>query len=118
MKIVSINGSSRCEKGNTNKIIEHVLNYVQSPEVKTFFPFKSNIKHCIDCKKCFETGKCILKDDMQEYIEALSSSDLIILATPIYTNFMTSSLKVVLDRLRPGRKVSIKLIRGVFFLLF
>jgi multimeric flavodoxin WrbA len=34
-------------------------------------------------------------------LKAITESDLVILATPIYTNFMTASLKLVLDRLRP-----------------
>jgi len=65
-----------------------------------------------DCRGCFNCwtstpGKCIQDDEMKPVLEKLADADLIVLATPVYVDGMTGSLKTLLDR-------SIPLLHGAF----
>ena len=87
-------------KGKTNKVLTEVIN---SSKVTIDFTridlLKKDIHHCIGCNQC-NTGdfSCIYNDDMVEIYKAIESADLIILATPIYFNSVTSIMKTMIDR--------------------
>jgi multimeric flavodoxin WrbA len=53
---------------------------------------------CIGCLECTETGKCVIRDDMQEIYQEMIGSEGIIWATPVYYWSMTSQAKAVMDR--------------------
>ncbi len=42
------------------------------------------IKFCIGCLKCQETGKCVISDDVPEIMAKLHDADVVCFATPIY----------------------------------
>ncbi len=101
MKIVVMNGSPKKDRGNTAFIIEKVISILNNNEVSYLYPCDDEIYPCYDCGKCFgKNNVCVIDDDMKNYVEKLSICDLLIISTPIYTNFMTAPLKAVLDRLR------------------
>ena len=54
---------------------------------------------CIDCQACFKTGKCILEDDMDEVYELLRTTNILVLASPVYFYGISAQLKALLDRL-------------------
>jgi multimeric flavodoxin WrbA len=58
-----------------------------------------DIKHCVGCNKC-NTGEynCIFNDDMVEVYKSIEEADVVILATPIHFNSMTSVMKTMVDR--------------------
>jgi multimeric flavodoxin WrbA len=56
------------------------------------------IRACIGCYQCYNTGTCIFMDDMTGIIRALSGARVVIVCTPVYTNTVPGSLKIVLDR--------------------
>jgi multimeric flavodoxin WrbA len=56
------------------------------------------IRACIGCYQCYNTGTCIFEDDMTGIIRALSGARIVIICTPVYTNTVPGSLKIVLDR--------------------
>lgn len=67
-----------------------------------------------DCRGCFNCwgatpGECIQDDDMKEVLSKIAEADLLVLATPVYVDGMTGSLKTLLDR-------SIPLIKGRFII--
>jgi len=102
MNILIINGSAKADKGTTQLIINHIENNLKDDTVNIFYPAQNIINECIDCKKCFTNiGNCIFEDDMEQYLKEWDKSDLIILASPIYSYSMSSHLKKVLDRIRP-----------------
>jgi len=87
-------------KGKTNKILIEVLNSKeQLIDFKRINLLKKYIHHCIGCNQC-NTGdfSCIYDDDMVEIYKAIEASDVIILATPIYFNSVTSIMKTMIDR--------------------
>ena len=87
-------------KGKTNKVLTEVIN---SSKVTIDFTridlLKKDIHHCIGCNQC-NTGdfSCIYNDDMVEIYKAIEASDVIVLATPIYFNSVTSIMKTMIDR--------------------
>ena len=56
------------------------------------------IRACIGCYQCYNTGTCIFEDDMAGIIRALSAARVVIVCTPVYTNTVPGSLKIVFDR--------------------
>lgn len=57
------------------------------------------IKPCIDCNYCKNNwGKCVHEDDMTDVYQTLRQADIMIIATPVYFNGVTSKLKTLVDR--------------------
>jgi len=99
MKIIGIMGSPR-KRGNTEILLDIGLEEAQKNGVlvsKISLRDKT-IAPCNGCLECFETGKCIIKDDMQEIYKEMVESDGIIWASPVYFWSMTSLTKTVMDR--------------------
>lgn len=99
MKIVVLNGSPNI-KGSTNILIDafskgakeagHSVDYFDIPYLK--------IHPCFGCVKCGYNGPCVQYDDMTMIKESLLTSDMIVLATPLYYYGFSAQLKMVIDR--------------------
>lgn len=62
---------------------------------------EKDIKYCIGCLACQKTEKCVIKDDMPEFIEKVKNAEILVFATPIYYYEMSGQMKTLLDRLNP-----------------
>lgn len=60
-----------------------------------------NINFCIGCFACAKTEKCFMDDDAQAIVEKMRHTDVIVFATPVYSNQMCGSMKTLLDRTNP-----------------
>lgn len=62
---------------------------------------KMNISGCIGCEFCHnrEPGVCCQKDDMQKIYSILESTEVIILASPIYFFNISGQLQTVISRM-------------------
>lgn len=101
MKILVLNGSPR-HNGNTAKLIDafnrgaiekgHQVNIVDVCD--------KDIHGCTGCEYCHTKGKgtCIQKDDMSEIYDNLKSSEMLVLASPIYYHGLSGQLKCAIDR--------------------
>jgi putative NADPH-quinone reductase len=102
MNILAINGSPHGKDGNTDLLLQCLLQGMKNAGAitETIYLNKLNIKHCIGCTNCwFKTpGKCIYNDDMAVLLEKRSKADLLIFATPLYVFSMTGLMKDFLDR--------------------
>ncbi len=56
---------------------------------------------CIGCLSCQKTGKCVIKDDMEEINQKIHDCDAVAFATPIYYYEMCGQMKTLLDRANP-----------------
>ena len=56
------------------------------------------IRACIGCYQCYNTGTCIFEDDMTEIIRSISHARIIVICTPVFTNTVPGSLKIMIDR--------------------
>lgn len=79
-KTLIVNGSPRPE-GETAYLIG-VLKQQLRGEVVELSAFRDDISPCVDCRKCLETGRCAVDDDMRTVYD--DEYDNVVLATPIY----------------------------------
>jgi multimeric flavodoxin WrbA len=99
MKVLGIMGSPRVG-GNSDILLDQALAGAKEAgaEVQKIILDKKKISGCHDCKKCNETGICVIKDDMLEIHKKILDADAIIHSCPVYFWSMTSQMKAYLDR--------------------
>ncbi len=56
------------------------------------------IAPCHACYACKGTGKCAIKDDMADVLQAMIDADVLVLASPVYFYSIDAQLKAVIDR--------------------
>ena len=104
MKKICVLKASPRKEGNTYSLLKVILDELNKYdcEVKEFDLYDMNINSCIACRACQEDWSrvyCVQNDDMEYIIDAVVESDLILLASPIYSWYCTPPLKAALDRL-------------------
>jgi multimeric flavodoxin WrbA len=99
MKVLGIYGSPR-KGGNTDQLLDKALEGARGAgaETRSVYARELTMRGCMECGGCDETGKCVLKDEMQSVYPLLYEADAIIIATPIFFYNVTSQLKAVIDR--------------------
>ncbi|HAK41765.1 MAG TPA: flavodoxin family protein [Clostridium sp.] len=100
MKRLLIINSSPNVEGHTNKILDALLKGIKSDiEIKHINCYEVNINPCIDCKYCSKVlGECSIKDSMTKIYRQIETSDIILLASPMYFGMFPSPLKSLIDR--------------------
>jgi len=105
LKVLVINGSPRKSRGATAGILSHFVEGMKEAKahVDVIYSIGLDIGDCRGCFNCWENtpGKCIQDDDMTEVLAKMADSDILVLATPVYVDGMTGSLKSLLDRSIP-----------------
>ena len=120
MKAIFISGSPR-KNGNTATIINAIGQGLKDKgfETKTIVLSDFNIGYCVGCKSCYQTGNCVLQDDVASIAEEIFNSQLVIVASPSYWGDVTAQLKTFIDRCTPfcdtnsERKLMAKGAKGV-----
>ncbi len=56
------------------------------------------IAPCRACYACKGTGKCAIKDDMSDILQAMIDADVLVLASPVYFYSIDAQLKALIDR--------------------
>lgn len=109
--IVGIYGSPRVG-GNTDTLLNAVLKGAEEggAAAQRIYLRDLNFVPCQNCGGCAKTGQCHIKDNMGVVYEALDSSDLIVLAAPIYFCSVSAQAKAMIDRCQPywARKYVLK----------
>ena len=59
------------------------------------------LRFCLGCFACQKSGKCVIRDDMQEIVPKMEQADVLAFATPIYYYEMSGQMKTLLDRGNP-----------------
>ncbi len=90
MKTLIINGSPR-ESGDSQFIIDKLVDKLKG-EVQIINVYKENFSPCIDCRYCWTTNGCAIKDDMDKVYEQINEVDNVILSSPIYFSELTGPL--------------------------
>lgn len=99
MKVLGICCSPR-KHSNTGVLLQTVLDKAQQEgaEVELVTLAGKTISPCDGCNSCVKTGKCHIKDDMQEIYTKLSEADGVIFGTPVYFWNVTAQAKALIDR--------------------
>lgn len=100
---VIFRGSPR-KNGNTNALTDVVAEQLRSKgwSVREFELYDMHIEPCLACRQCqqdWNTVNCAREDDMAQIFDAVERSQLLILATPVYSWYCTPPMKAMLDRL-------------------
>jgi len=96
-KTIIINGSPRTD-GNTARLIEEMRKNLTG-DVVEISAFRSDIAPCIDCRNCWKTAKCTVKDDMSILYD--DDFDNVVLATPVYFMTLPGSVLSLISRFQP-----------------
>lgn len=100
MKILAINGSFR-KGGNTDIVIDSILRGADEQGAVTEKIFVDDLKlnSCQGCLECRQEGICRQQDGLQGIVRKIEESDAVVIGSPIYGNYMTGQLKIMLDRM-------------------
>ena len=100
MKVLIINGSPRVN-GNTTIAIREMENVFKADgiDVETVQVGNKDIRGCIACGKCFNTGKCVFDDIVNELAPKFEEADGLVIASPVYYASANATLIACLDRL-------------------
>jgi multimeric flavodoxin WrbA len=99
LKALAILGSPRI-KMNTDILLDKVIDGLEDRDVfvEKIELRKLNIHPCIACGACEKTGNCFMKDDMNLLYNKFDEADIVVFASPLYFNSVTSMSKIMIDR--------------------
>lgn len=95
-KITMVIGSMR--KGNSAYIAGEIAKVF--PDINAY-TLGHNVNYCTGCLECDETHKCVIRDDMDQILESIIASDVLLIITPVRYSLMSGDVKVFIDRLNP-----------------
>ena len=97
--LVVIEGSPRAD-GNCSIFTEWAAEAARNAGMtaQVIYPHDMEIHPCIGCYQCYNTGTCVFADDMTGIIDALRRCKVLAVTSPVYTNTVSGSLKILIDR--------------------
>mgnify|MGYP000923227102 FL=1 len=104
MKVILVNGSPR-EKGCTYTALSEVAKTLEKNGIETeFFHVGTKpISGCLACGKCFKTGKCIINDCVNEFLEKAAEADGFVFGTPVHYAAASGQLVSFMHRVFYGK---------------
>lgn len=100
MKVLMINGSPRAN-GNTSIALGEMEKVFAQEGVETEILSIGNkdVRGCIACGRCAETGKCVFDDIVNEAAPKFEACDGLVIASPVYYASANATLVAFLTRL-------------------
>ncbi len=103
-RIVTVSGSPHNTNSNTRALVEDFVEEMAAAgldvEHKVYSLKEYNVKPCLGCWNCTKKKPCPLNGDgLEEIKKAMIECDMLILASPVYTNQVTAQMKAFFDRL-------------------
>jgi len=98
-KVLGVIGSPR-RGGNTEILVDEVLRGAQESGAATekIVLTQLDIRPCLACDGCADSGECVQKDDMAGLFEKMQESQVWVLGTPVYWWGPSAQFKAYLDR--------------------
>ena len=99
IKVLAICGSPR-KGGNTDALLRKFLDGARTEGAvgEIIYITDLSITPCTECSSCFQSGRCIISDDMQNVYPLLLESDIIVFASPVFFCGVTGWAKALIDR--------------------
>ena len=100
MKVLIINGSPRAN-GNTTLALREMEKVFEKNDIETETIQIGNqdIRGCVACGSCFQSGKCAFNDIVNEIAPKFEECDGLVIASPVYYASANATLIALLDRL-------------------
>ena len=100
MKVLILNGSPK-EAGNTAVAIAEMVKTFEKEDIecKVMHVGNKDIRGCVSCGSCRETGKCVFGDIVNDVAAEFEVSDGLVVASPVYYASANATLIACLDRL-------------------
>lgn len=100
MKVLMLNGSPR-KNGNTALALSEMKGVFEKEGIESEIIQVGNkdIRGCIACGKCSQTGKCVFNDAVNEVAAKFEMADGLVVASPVYYASANATLIALLDRL-------------------
>ena len=100
LKVLMLNGSPKAN-GNTAIALREMENVFKENgiEVENIVIGNQAVRGCIACGSCYEKGKCVFDDVVNELAPKFEEADGIVVASPVYFASANATLIATLDRL-------------------
>ena len=100
MKVLLLNGSPN-SKGNTSIALREMKQIFRKEgvETETLLVGNREIRGCIGCRKCAQTGKCVFDDLVNETAPKFEACDGLVVGSPVYYASANATLMALLTRL-------------------
>lgn len=104
MKVILVNGSPN-RQGCTYTALSEIETFLQSEGIETeiFWIGKKPISGCLGCGGCYQTGVCVFKDTVNEFVEKAKEADGFIFGSPVHYAGASGALTSFLDRAFYGK---------------
>ena len=99
IKMLAINGSPR-KRGNTETVLNAFVEGAKEAgaEVTVIRLVEIDHKNCKGCNSCHKNGVCVIRDALTPVFDQMLQSDILVLASPIYSMSVTAEMKALIDR--------------------
>ena len=100
MKVLMINGSPNAN-GNTATALKEMEKVFREEGVEMEMIHVGNkaIRGCIACRKCFQLGRCVFDDLVNETAPKLAACDGLVIGSPVYYASANATLMAFVTRL-------------------
>lgn len=100
MKALLVNGSPH-PRGCTYTALTELKNTLEAEgiEVELLHVGNKDIRGCIACRKCAQTGKCVFDDVVNEVAPKLAEADAFVIGCPVYFASPAGGAISFMDRL-------------------
>lgn len=100
MKIVAIVGSPHGFRGNTARLLRHVLDGAEreGAQTETIALTGDTVLPCLGCDTCHKRGHCPQKDAFHSIQEKIIGAQGLVLASPNYIFQVSAQMKAFMDR--------------------
>lgn len=99
MKVLLVNGSPHKE-GCTHTALEEVAGALREGGVETefFWIGRKPLSGCIGCGNCSGSGRCFIKDSVNEFLEKETSFDGFVFGCPVHFSAMNGAMTSFMNR--------------------
>ncbi len=100
MKVLLLNGSPRANGNTAIALREMEKVFAQEGiDAEILQVGNKDIRGCIACGKCYEAGKCVFDDLVNEVAEKFKEADGLVVGSPVYYASANATLVALLQRL-------------------
>ena len=100
MKVLLVNGSPRAN-GNTSIALNEMIKVFEAEGVETKLVNlgNKNIRGCMACQNCFNSGRCVIDDVVNEVAPYFMEAEGFVIGAPVYFASPNGAALAFLDRL-------------------